>query len=93
MEQLGNQWSYFREIWYLSIFRKFVEKIQGSLKSAKNKFQFYGSVHHTSINENTNLMQQSLVFISPQSSTVHVSGVTSTHDQELQTCTIRYGIT
>ena len=34
-----------------------------------------------------------LVFISPQSSTLHVSGVTSTHHQELQSCTIRYGIT
>ena len=45
------------------------------------------------INENTNLMQQSYFFISPQSSTLHVSGVTSTHHQELQTFTIRYGIT
>jgi hypothetical protein len=41
----------------------------------------------------TNLMPQTWVFISPQSSTLHVSGATSTHHQELQTCTLRYGIT
>jgi hypothetical protein len=28
MEQLGSRWTDFHEIWYLSIFRKFVEKIQ-----------------------------------------------------------------
>jgi len=28
MEQLGSHWTDFHEIWYLSIFRKFVEKIQ-----------------------------------------------------------------
>jgi hypothetical protein len=32
MEQLGSQWMDFHEIWYLSIFRKTVEKIQFSLK-------------------------------------------------------------
>jgi len=28
MEQLGSHWTDFHEIWYLSTFRKFVEKIQ-----------------------------------------------------------------
>jgi hypothetical protein len=36
MEQLGSYWTDFHEIWYLSIFRKSVEKIQVSLKSDKN---------------------------------------------------------
>jgi len=31
-EQLDSQWAVFREIWYLSIFRKSVKKIQVSLK-------------------------------------------------------------
>ena len=39
MEQLGSYWTDFKEIWYLSIFRKkkTLEKIQVSLKSKKNK--------------------------------------------------------
>jgi hypothetical protein len=37
IEQLGSHWTEFHEIWYLSIFRKSVEKIQVSLKSNKNK--------------------------------------------------------
>ena len=32
MEQLGLHWKDFHEIWYLSIFRKSIEKIQVSLK-------------------------------------------------------------
>jgi len=36
MEKLGSQWTNFYEIWYLSIFRESVEKIQVSLKSDKN---------------------------------------------------------
>ena len=36
MEQLGSCWTDFDEIWYLSIFRKSVEKIQVSLKSDKS---------------------------------------------------------
>ena len=36
MKQLGSHWADFYEIWYFSIFRKFVEKIQVSLKSDKN---------------------------------------------------------
>ena len=36
MEQLGSHWTDFREMLYLSIFRKPVEKIQVSLKSDKN---------------------------------------------------------
>ena len=36
MEQLGFQWMDFYEIWYLSIFRKSVEKIHLSLKSDNN---------------------------------------------------------
>jgi len=36
MEQLGSHWKHFHEIWYLSIFRKFVEKIPAVLKPEKN---------------------------------------------------------
>ena len=36
MEQLGSSWTYFHEILYLSIFGKYVEKIQVSLKLDKN---------------------------------------------------------
>ena len=39
-EQLGTHRTDFHEIWYLSIFRKSVEKIQVSLKSGKNKGYF-----------------------------------------------------
>ena len=35
--KLGSHWKGFHEIWYISIFRKSVEKIQVSLKSGKNK--------------------------------------------------------
>ena len=35
-EQLGYQWTDFHKIWYLSIFRKFIEKFQVSLKPDKN---------------------------------------------------------
>jgi hypothetical protein len=35
MEQLGCHWADFHELWYLSIFRKSVEKIQVSLKSTR----------------------------------------------------------
>jgi hypothetical protein len=40
MEQLGCHWADFHEILYLIIFRKYVEKIQVSLKSDKNKGYF-----------------------------------------------------
>jgi hypothetical protein len=40
MEQFGSHWTDFREIWYLSIFRKSVEKIQVSLKSVENNGYF-----------------------------------------------------
>jgi hypothetical protein len=36
MGQLGPHLTEFHEIWYLSIFRKSVEKIQDSLKREKN---------------------------------------------------------
>ena len=39
-EQLGSYWTGFSEIWYLSVFRKSVEKIQVSLKSHKNSGYF-----------------------------------------------------
>jgi hypothetical protein len=35
MKQLGSHWTDLHEIWYLSIFRKTVEKIQVSLKPDK----------------------------------------------------------
>jgi len=40
MEQLGSHFTDFYEIWYLSIFRKSVLKIQVSLQSDKNKGHF-----------------------------------------------------
>jgi hypothetical protein len=40
-EQLGSNWKNFNEIWYLSIFRKSVEKIEVSLKYDKNN----GTLH------------------------------------------------
>ena len=40
MEQLGSHWKDFREISYLVIFRKPVEKIQVSLKSDNNNRYF-----------------------------------------------------
>jgi hypothetical protein len=39
-EQLGSHFTDFHEIWYLRIFRKFVEKIKVSLKSNKNNGHF-----------------------------------------------------
>ena len=36
MEQLGSHWIGFYEILHLSVFQKYVEKIQVSLKSDKN---------------------------------------------------------
>jgi len=36
MEQLGSHLTYFHEIWYLNVLRKYVEKINVSLKSDKN---------------------------------------------------------
>jgi hypothetical protein len=36
MEQLGSHRTYFNEVWYPSIFRKSVERIQVSLKSVKD---------------------------------------------------------
>ena len=40
MEQLTSQWTDFHEIWYLSILRKSVDKIQLSLQSEKYKGHF-----------------------------------------------------
>ena len=40
MEQLGSHCTDFHEIWYLSIFRKSVERIQDSWKSDKTKWYF-----------------------------------------------------
>jgi len=40
VEQLGSYRTDFNEIWYLSIFRKTVEKIQVSLKSGANNGYF-----------------------------------------------------
>jgi hypothetical protein len=40
MEQLASHWADFHEIWYLSIFLKYVETIQVSLKSDKSNGYF-----------------------------------------------------
>jgi len=39
-EKLGSHWTDFHEILYFKVFRKCVEKIQGSLKSDKNNGYF-----------------------------------------------------
>jgi hypothetical protein len=41
MEQLGFDWTDFREIWYLTIFRHSVEEVQFWLKSGKNNGHFH----------------------------------------------------
>jgi len=41
MERLGSQWAHFREILYMSVSRKYVEKIQNLLKSNKNNGHFH----------------------------------------------------
>jgi hypothetical protein len=46
MEQLGSHWTDFYEIWYLSIFRKFIEKIQVSCKSDNNSGHFTWTPMH-----------------------------------------------
>jgi hypothetical protein len=40
MKQLGSQWTDFREIWYLSVFGKSVQKIQAWLMFDKNNAYF-----------------------------------------------------
>jgi hypothetical protein len=40
MQHFGSHWTHFREIWYLSIFRKSVAKILVSLKPDKNNGYF-----------------------------------------------------
>ena len=40
MLQIGSHWNDFHEIWYFSIFRNYVQKIQVSLKYDKNKEYF-----------------------------------------------------
>ena len=59
VEKLGSHWTDFHEIWYVSIFRKSVEKIQVSLKSNKNNGYFkwrimyiYDQSRHNSIPKN-----------------------------------------
>jgi hypothetical protein len=37
---LGSHWADFHKIWYLSIFQKYVERNQVSLKSEKNEVYF-----------------------------------------------------
>jgi hypothetical protein len=58
MEQLGSHWTYFHEILYLSIFRKYVEKIKVSLKSDKNNgYHTWRPVYifdHTSLSSSWN---------------------------------------
>ena len=40
VQQFSSHWMDFRENWYLDIFRKFVEKIDVSLKPDNNKEYF-----------------------------------------------------
>jgi len=40
MEQLGSYWTDFHKICYLCVFRKYVEKIQVSLKLDKSNVNF-----------------------------------------------------
>jgi len=50
MEQFGSNWTHFHEIWYLSIFRKSLEKIQLSLKFDNSG---YFTWKPTTIHDNT----------------------------------------
>jgi hypothetical protein len=58
MKQLCFRWTDFHQIWYLSIFRKSVEKIQGSIISDKHKGYFTRrQIHlfdHISLNSSYN---------------------------------------
>jgi hypothetical protein len=45
MDQLGSHWTDFDDILCLKLFQKFVEKIQVSLKSDKNKWYFTRCFH------------------------------------------------
>jgi hypothetical protein len=38
MQQLGSHWTDFHELWYLSVLRKCVDKIQVSMKPDNNKY-------------------------------------------------------
>jgi len=40
MEKLGSHWADFYQIWYLNIFRRYIEKIQISLKFENNNGYF-----------------------------------------------------
>ena len=40
MELIGSHWTDFHEIWYLSIFQRYVEKIEVSLKFDKKNGPF-----------------------------------------------------
>ena len=46
-DQLGSHWKDFLEIWYLSIFRKSVEKIEVSLQCDKNNLHFTWVLKYT----------------------------------------------
>jgi len=58
MKQLGFHWTDFRKILYLTIFRKFIEKIRVPLKSVKENAHFTWSplyiFYHISLNSSRN---------------------------------------
>jgi len=54
-EQLGLHWTDFHEIWYLNIFRKYVEKAKVSLKSdTNNGYSWIENYLHKSFRETQN---------------------------------------
>ena len=57
-EQLSSHWTDFHEFWYLSVFRKYVEEIEVSLKSDKNNGYFtwrpFYICYHISLNSSEN---------------------------------------
>ena len=48
-KKLGSHRTDFHEIWYLSVFRKYVENIQVSLKSDKNNMKTYVNVLYLAV--------------------------------------------
>ena len=90
----GYHWTDFHEIWYLSIFPKFVDKFFFWLKSDKNKRHFtwiFMHIYNISLNSYWNEKCFRLKWIKPTDAlnsnfigitTLHVSGSLSVHHQE-----------
>jgi hypothetical protein len=63
VEQLGSCWTDFHENWYLSIFRKSVEKIQVLFKSDKNNWHFRWRPRMRNVSDKSYRENQNMHFI------------------------------